>query len=198
MAEAMAAIGLAASIATFVDLGIKVVKRLQQFHSEIDNIPEKYQSLMEDLPLTIVTLKRIKAEADAGRLDRATTEALTPCVRGCENQVEKLEVRLQGLLPSGNDTFMERTVKALNSLIRNQDIQEIAARLHNKIVLLLTCVRATRAAEYGPRLAARGESNKARQPQAWPNVKPRQKVANDTDTKSQQVRTFRSVCSIND
>ncbi len=58
----------AAAIAQFVDLGVKVVKRPKQFHSEIDDVPEAFRSLMTGLPLAVNTFERTLDQAEGGHL----------------------------------------------------------------------------------------------------------------------------------
>jgi uncharacterized protein YoxC len=189
MAEAAAALGLAAAIAQFIELGVTVVKRLKQFHGEMDEVPEAFRSVKNELPLTIDTLQRTLAQAKAGHLSIATTEALTPLVEGCLDEVEYLNERLDKLLPSRDDTGWERTVKALKSVYQNKDIQESVAELH-KHILLLAFHQATSAAEYGQRAAAQNQLQQAwhkpeKKAAKWPSPSP--KPPEKLDEVSEQV-----------
>ena len=67
MAEAAAAIGLAASVASLIDLSVNVVSRLHEFISKTSDIPESFRSLSIQLPLLTATLQHIQAQAQAGR-----------------------------------------------------------------------------------------------------------------------------------
>ena len=98
----MVALELIAIITTFIELGVEVVKRLKEFHDNA-KVPEPFRSVKNSLPLTISTLKRTQARAEAGHLSHGTTEALAPVVGGCLSQVRYLEGKLDKLLPSRDD-----------------------------------------------------------------------------------------------
>lgn len=110
MAVAVAALGLAASITTFIEVGMKAAKRLKQFHSQVDDVLEAFPSVKDGLPLTIDTLERTVAQVEGGPLNPETTEALMPFVGGCLDQAKYLEERLDKLLPSKEDTGWDKTV----------------------------------------------------------------------------------------
>ena len=76
MAEAAALIGLVASIASLVDLSVKVVSRLHGFISESSDIPESFRSLWLRLPLLTATLQQIQCQAEAGRFPDDVTKIL--------------------------------------------------------------------------------------------------------------------------
>jgi N-terminal domain on NACHT_NTPase and P-loop NTPases len=101
MAEAAAALEFAAAITAFIGLGVTWIKRLKQFHN-VDDAPEAFRSVKTESPLSRY-LERTSAQANGGHLSVSTTEALTPLVEGCLDQVRYLDDRLDRLLPSRND-----------------------------------------------------------------------------------------------
>jgi N-terminal domain on NACHT_NTPase and P-loop NTPases len=187
MAEAAAAVGLAASIAAFVELGVTVVKRLKEFHDDVDDVPEVFRSVKNELPLTINTLERTMAQAKASHLSLATTQALTPLVDSCLDEVIYLDERLEKLLPSRDDTGWERTLKALKSVYQNKDIQESVAELH-KHILLLAFHQATSAAEYGQKAAAQEQLKEACTKPAKTKPETPKKANNKPNALPEQVR----------
>ena len=63
MAEALAIVGLVSAIAQFVDFGLKIVERLQDFHSSVNEVPKAFRDVRVELPLLLDTLKRTQAKA---------------------------------------------------------------------------------------------------------------------------------------
>ena len=57
MAEAFAIVGLVAAIAQFVGLGTVIVDRLNEFRSDVNEVPEAFRGVQIQLPLTINTLE---------------------------------------------------------------------------------------------------------------------------------------------
>ena len=75
MAEAVAAISLTASIIQLVDFGSKVVHRLHEFQSNINEVPKVFRDIATRLPLLIDTLEQTK-QADGADLGERTAKAL--------------------------------------------------------------------------------------------------------------------------
>lgn len=87
MAEAVAIIGLIASIASLADLSAKVVSRLHDFTSKTSEVPESFHSLSTRLPLLTVTLQHIQSQAEDGRFPDDVTKALRGVVDDTSKQV---------------------------------------------------------------------------------------------------------------
>jgi hypothetical protein len=60
MAEALAAVGLAASIATLVEFSTKIIKRLDEFAAAKDNIPKSSRDIKGKLLLVSNTVRRMR------------------------------------------------------------------------------------------------------------------------------------------
>lgn len=90
MAEALAVIGLVSAIVQFVDFGSKIVERLQDFHSSLNEVPKAFCDVKVELPQLIDTLKRTQIQAESRALSRQTHKALLPVVEVCRSQVELL------------------------------------------------------------------------------------------------------------
>lgn len=94
MAEALAIIGLVSAIVQFVDFGSKIVERLQDFYSSVNEVPKAFRDVKVELPLLLDALKRTQAQAESGAVSRETQEALLPVIEGCRTQVELLDSTL--------------------------------------------------------------------------------------------------------
>ncbi|KAI9863316.1 MAG: hypothetical protein M1813_003758 [Trichoglossum hirsutum] len=128
MAEAFAAVGLAASIITFVDATNKILDRLREFHSTTQEIPECFQDIHGRLPLIIDVMTRIKSRKD-GSLTADTQEKLLRTVDGCNKQVALLNKLIEKMLPTLDDSQWRRTLKAIESIRRGKDVMAIQETL---------------------------------------------------------------------
>ena len=76
MAEAVAAIGLAANIIQLIVWGRKIVKRLDEFQKQVDRVPKVFRDIKTQLPLLLSTLGETQKQAEKGLLDEDTKKAL--------------------------------------------------------------------------------------------------------------------------
>ena len=136
MAETLAIIGLISSIVQFVDFGTKVMHRLNEFQSNIKDVPETFRHIKTQLPLLIDTLKQTQAQADAAHLSEETAKALKLVVEGCLSQVKLLEEILIKALPTKKDSSLRKGLKALTSLAHDKDVQRITTALDGYVQTL--------------------------------------------------------------
>ena len=151
MAEALAIVGLVSAIAQYVDFGLKIVERLQDFHSSVNEVPKAFRDGRVELPLLLDTLKRTQAKAESGALSRETQEALLPVVEGCRSQVELLESTLVRTLPKPGDSSLRRGMMAFSSVGQEKKVKQITSTLC-KYIQTLTYYEATSATKLVIRL----------------------------------------------
>ena len=138
MAEAAAIVGLVASIASLVDLGAKVVSRLQEFTSKSSDVPNSFRSLSGRMPLLSVTLQRIQSQAEAGHLVDDVTKALKLVIDDTFEQVSAIQTCLSKILPPDGASKLERALKALGSLAKEGKVQQAIEKIHkNNDILVL-------------------------------------------------------------
>jgi N-terminal domain on NACHT_NTPase and P-loop NTPases len=99
VAEALAIVGLVSAIVQFVDFGSKVIERLNEFSSDIHELPKTFQTVKAQLPLLISTLSRTQRQATAGHVSDATAVALKPIIDACLNEIKVLQLILDKTLP---------------------------------------------------------------------------------------------------
>jgi hypothetical protein len=151
MAEAAAIIGLVSSIASLVELSAKVVSRLHEFTSKTSEVPESFRSLLVRLPLLIATLQRIQTQAEASRLSDDITKALKAVVDNTSEQVSAVQVCLSKILPPDGTSKLERVLKALKSLAKEDQVQQALEKIHkNSDILVL--YQTTRHVDTGDRI----------------------------------------------
>lgn len=128
MAEAFVVIGIVASIIQLVDFGSKVLNRLNEFQTDLGEVPRSFRHIKVELPLLLDTLKGTKEAIDAGSLGDETKNALLPVVEGCREQIELLDAMLVKVLPTSNSR-REKGKKALSSLFHDGRVERITSTL---------------------------------------------------------------------
>jgi hypothetical protein len=137
MAESLAIIGLVSAIAQFVDLSTKIIQRLTEFQSSLDEAPQTFRDLIVQLPLLRQTLKSTKAHAETGIIDVVTQKAVLEVVEACQTQVQRLDDILVKTLPATGDTRLRRGVKAFKSVSQERDVQQIVGRIQQYQISLI-------------------------------------------------------------
>lgn len=138
MAEAVVSIGLASSIIQLIDYSSRIVMRLRCFSAHMENLPSAFRNVQITLPLILDILKRTTQQIDFGEISQETQEALLPLLKGCRQEVQRLEEILTDLLPHSSDGRFKRTAKALASILKEKKVEGIASALQ-KLLQVLTC-----------------------------------------------------------
>ena len=100
MAEGIIVIGLAASIASLLDVGSKVVSRLRECHTSGGNAPGILQDIRSQLPLILEMVGKLRAQLDDNSLSPAAEESLISTVAGCQRQIADIDGLLAKWFPS--------------------------------------------------------------------------------------------------
>ncbi|KAK5087751.1 hypothetical protein LTR05_001966 [Lithohypha guttulata] len=137
MAEAAAVVGLVASIASLVDLGLKITTRLHDFTTRTSEVPESFRSLEKRLPLLTSTLGLIQQQADAGRLSLEVSTALRSLTQSTATQLQVVEKCLSQITPPSDASRLRRAVKALQSLTKDGEIRVAVERIQQDIDFLV-------------------------------------------------------------
>ncbi|KAH0544047.1 hypothetical protein FGG08_001665, partial [Glutinoglossum americanum] len=129
MAEAIAVVGLAASIVTFVNVSTKVLARLREFHSIAQDAPGVFQDITTQLPIIIDILTGIEKGCGDGSLTTDAQRALLNVVEGCFRQISMLDGLIEKMLPALTDSTLRRTWKAIASVRKEKDVVVIQRTL---------------------------------------------------------------------
>src|SRR5437016_12028344 len=136
MAEAFAIVGLVSSIVQFVDFSSKIVHRLNEFQSSLDEVPKSFRDTKIELPLLVDTLERTKQQAEDGCFSKNTQEAICGVLKGCQLQVERLNDVFEETLPTKGDSSWRRKTKALLSISQEKKVHQITTTFRNYIQTL--------------------------------------------------------------
>ena len=122
MAEALAAVGVAASIISVVDFGAKVLTRLDEYQSKVGDVPETFRHIKTELPVLLDALRKTK---DAIGSNQADDDALRSAIEECGKQIESLSEVVNKVLPASGDSWARKSGKALVSLRYDGKVKKI-------------------------------------------------------------------------
>lgn len=137
MAEALAAIGLASAVISFIDFGSRVIRQLRYLEQEVADQPRIFQGVRTRLPLMIDLVRKVQLQLEAGMVDKATQEHMLPIIRSCEQQAKQLDEHIRKAMPSKDDSPWRKGKKALSNVLQEPDIEKIDASLKQNFDLLL-------------------------------------------------------------
>jgi hypothetical protein len=144
MAEGLAAVGVATSIIQIVQFSAEAISRLQQFHSDVSDIPDSLNQISHELPLLQSILARMSHAVSCQTIDAGTEKALATVLNGCQLQIESLNALLGKLTPAAKDTSWARSKKAFSSLLHDNKVERITNTIRNYIATLTfyqTCLK---------------------------------------------------------
>lgn len=136
MAEAIAAVGIVASIVQLFDFGTTVLLRLKEYQSSLGDIPRSFRQMNKELPLLLYTLQHIQEAINTGSIGVETEEALLPVIEGCREQVELLQSILSKTLPKSDDSRFKKGKKAILSVQQEGKVERILKVLQSYISTL--------------------------------------------------------------
>lgn len=136
MAEALAVVGVVASIVQLVDFSTRVVSRLDKFYSVAKEVPKSFHNIKTKLPLLATTLKQLKGAINSTLVASGSKKALVPVITGCHKQVAQLDAILKKTLPETNDSWRTKGKKAIVSLHHDTKVESITRTLRNYIGIL--------------------------------------------------------------
>ncbi|KAI9794459.1 MAG: hypothetical protein M1816_005529 [Peltula sp. TS41687] len=136
MAEAFAVLGIVASITQLVDLGLKVIHRLDEFQNNLDEVSKSFRPIKAVCALLVETLKKTKATIDEGCLSKETEKALLPVIEGCREQIQLLDSMLAKILPTSDDSWRQKGRKAISSLYNEGKVEKMKSTLQYYIQTL--------------------------------------------------------------
>ena len=133
MAEAIAVIGLVASIIQLVDFSSTVLHRIEEFQASLGEIPKSFQHIKVELPVLRDTLQQTREAIEAGSVRNKTEKALIPAIGGCAEQIGLLDNLLAKVLPVRTDSRLIKGKKAILSLQKEAEIEKITKTLRSYV-----------------------------------------------------------------
>ena len=136
--DPVSAIGIASSVATFIEIGYKVSKRLIEYtNAAQDEIPQFLRSVSAQLPLLLNALGRIKSEQNAAGLDTDTRCIVRGVVSGCISLATDLEDIVNKISREKSDSIGVKLRKGLSSFKNEEKIKTIDTTLQTYVRVLI-------------------------------------------------------------
>ena len=135
--DPLSAIGVAASIAQFVNLGIQVAARLKEYNAATNDVPKALQHIAAQLPLLLRSLERVKTGIEVEKVDLDTRCILKGVVAGCLQQVEKIDRIIERVLHVPGDSLVTKVQKVFVGLKNDEKILAIEKNLQTYISVLI-------------------------------------------------------------
>lgn len=122
MAE-LATLQVAASIIQVIDVGIRVVQRLMEYHDKSNELPDAFKHVSKRLPIFIETLRQTRSTIEI--ISDSARKALQPAIEECLLQIRKLELMVDAALPKVGDSGMTKSWKAMVSVKYDSGVKEM-------------------------------------------------------------------------
>ena len=136
MAEAIAAVGVGASILQFVNVTAKLTQRINEFSSTAEEMPKALRSIQTQLPFLLETCQRL----DTGE----ESENISAIIKECHREIEDLYKMINKILPGPGDPRLNRAFKALKSIHYQERFENALRKIeHFKTDLILHCCQST-------------------------------------------------------
>jgi tetratricopeptide (TPR) repeat protein len=127
MAEAIAVISFVSAVYSLADFGTRVVKRLNEFRTNVHGLPQTFLHVSDQLPLLIDTVNLLHRQANDGHLSPQAEIVLRPVVEGILAQLTQLDSVLVKVLPSAKASTWEKGIKAVRSLRIQKTVDDFAS-----------------------------------------------------------------------
>jgi hypothetical protein len=180
MAEAIAVISFVSSVCSLVDFGTRVVKRLNEFRTNVHGLPQTFLHISDQLPLLIDTVNLLHRQANDGHLSPQAEIVLRPVVEGILAQLTQLDSVLVKVLPSAKASTWEKGIKAVRSLKTQRTVDDFASVI-DRYVSNLTIYQTTHNSDLIKTLIERMNSSQLHDVQVAPRRKPYFMVRYQTD-----------------
>ncbi len=131
MAEALAIVGLASSIITFVDAAHNVISRLKEYWESGRELPKAYANVRNQLAFMVPEVEEMKNEYHGGLIPAEKAVGLHDAIEACNRQTARLNAILDDVLPTPSDSKLQRGRKALRSLRREKEVAGIQSSIES-------------------------------------------------------------------
>ena len=136
--DPLSALGIAASITQFLDVGFRVAKKLSEYNNtNIHDVPKSLQSMNTQLPLLLNALNRVKSDGQVDRLDVDTKCILRGVIHGCNSIVSEVEDLMNSVTRRPNESISTKLKKVLSSLKNDEKILSLDKNLQTYIQVLI-------------------------------------------------------------
>lgn len=133
MGEVAAVIGLVASIAQLIEVGAKIVTRVNEFASATTEVPKSFLALKDRLALLTITLQDVQRQVNNGLISDAAAKVLEPVVKRSLTNAQKLIILIEKAVPDATSSRFGKLARALKSLAYDSKVHRIVTQLEKDI-----------------------------------------------------------------
>lgn len=133
MADPITVIGAIASVVQLIDFSTRVLVRLNEYRSKGNELPSAYVHVASQLPLLREVLEKSKEGIQSQCIAANEAMAIEPCVRGCQQQMEKLKSILVEILPGAQESTAKRMRKGFQSIWKESEVHKIDAQIESYV-----------------------------------------------------------------
>jgi hypothetical protein len=133
MADPITIIGVISSVVQLIDFSAGVLVRLNEYRSKGSELPSAFAHVTGQLPLLRTVLKRSKEGIQSERMSLDEVRAIEPCLRGCQQQMEKLKEILSAILPKAQETALKRMTKGLRSMWKESEVRKVDTEIESYV-----------------------------------------------------------------
>ncbi|KAK1047098.1 hypothetical protein LTR74_017830 [Friedmanniomyces endolithicus] len=133
MADPITIVGAIASVVQLIDFSTRVLIRLNEYQSNHKELPSAFAHIASQLPILREILEKSKDGMYHQSISPDEVQTIKPCLRGCQQQVEKLDGILSAILPDAREGRVKRMTKGFRSLWEESDIRKIDAEIESYV-----------------------------------------------------------------
>ncbi|KAH8748800.1 hypothetical protein BGZ57DRAFT_861551 [Hyaloscypha finlandica] len=122
MAEAMALIGLASSIVTFLDLSAKIIVFIHECKASASL--DRFHDIESQLPLLCKIFEGMQDDIKSQNLSQATADTLKQAVQGCLRQAMIIEDLVQQTTVDPTESKVKQVFGAVKRVQKNKKLGE--------------------------------------------------------------------------
>src|ERR1700742_637769 len=126
MAEAVAVVGLVAAISQFVEYGLKLVERLDDFSTGASDRPNAFAALKVRLPAVIAVVSRVKKQIENQMVEVLEADTLLPLIANTNAHIRLLLNIIEKSVPPKKSSLFSKYVKAMRSLSLDSEVQKLS------------------------------------------------------------------------
>ncbi|KAI7329445.1 hypothetical protein KC315_g6145 [Hortaea werneckii] len=125
MTDPITAVGAIASVIQLIDFSARLLARLIEYRSKDNELPSAFMHIHNQLPLLREVLEKSREGINSQIISQNEVKAIEPCLRGCQQQIEKLTVILSAILPEDQDNAAKRFKKGIQSMWKESEVKTL-------------------------------------------------------------------------
>lgn len=136
MADPATAIGVIAGVIQLIDASAKILARLNEYRTKGDELPSAFMHIHSQLPLLREVLEKSREGINSRQISADEVKAIEPCLRGCQQQMRKLNDILSAILPEVQEKTVKRLTKGVRSIWKESEVRKLDKEIESYMTRL--------------------------------------------------------------